>query len=167
VQDRVADYILTVSVINVGVGVIVAAGAWLLGLGAPIMWGGLATLLNFVPYVGPLAMLFLLTLFGLGSAEAPLVGMIPAAAFLALHTIEANVITPAVLGARFTTNPVMILLALAYFGWIWGVTGALLSVPILLTLNALMEHLGRPNLVGFVFGEPLFPDKVLELQQGA
>jgi len=163
VQDRVAEYILTVSVINAGVGVVVALGAWLLGLGAPVMWGGLAMLLNFVPYIGPLIMLSLLTLFGLGSAEAPLVGLIPAAAYLGLHTVESNVVTPAVLGARFTTNPVMILLALTYFGWIWGVAGALLSVPILLTLTALIEHLGRPNFVGFLFGEPLFASNVLEL----
>ena len=162
VQDRVADYILTVSVINAGVGVVVALGAWLLGLGAPVMWGGLAMLLNFVPYIGPLVMLSLLTLFGLGSAEAPLVGLIPAAAYLGLHTVESNVITPTVLGVRFTTNPVMILLALTYFGWIWGVVGALLSVPILLTLTALVEHLGRPNFVGFLFGEPLFASNVLE-----
>lgn len=165
VQDRVADYILTVSVINAGVGVVVALGAWLLGLGAPVMWGGLAMLLNFVPYIGPLVMLSLLTLFGLGSAEAPLIGLIPAAAYLALHTVESNVVTPAVLGARFTTNPVMILLALTYFGWIWGVVGALLSVPILLTLTALVEHLGRPNFVGFLFGEPLFASNVLELHR--
>jgi len=165
VQDRVADYILTVSVINAGVGLVVALGAWLLGLGAPVMWGGLAMLLNFVPYIGPLVMLFLLALFGLGSAEAPLVGLIPAAAYLGLHTVESNVVTPAVLGARFTTNPVMILLALTYFGWIWGVVGALLSVPILLTLTALVEHLGRPNFVGFLFGEPLFASNVLELQR--
>jgi len=163
VQDRVADYILTVSVINAGVGLVVALGAWLLGLGAPAMWGGLAMLLNFVPYIGPLVMLSLLTLFGLGTAEAPLVGLIPAAAYLGLHTVESNVITPSVLGARFTTNPVMILLALTYFGWIWGVAGALLSVPILLTLTALVEHLGRPNVIGFLFGEPLFASNVLEL----
>lgn len=164
VQDRVAEYILTVSVINAGVGVVVALGAWAFGLGAPVMWGGLAMLLNFVPYIGPLVMLSLLALFGLGSAETPLMGMIPAAAYLALHTVEANVVTPSVLGARFTTNPVMILLALTYFGWIWGVVGALLSVPILLTLTALIEHLGRPNFIGFLFGEPLFASNVLELQ---
>ena len=60
------------------------------------------------------------------------------------------------LGARFTLNPVMILLSISYFSWIWGVIGALLSVPILLTLTALVEHLGKPNIVGFLFGEPLF-----------
>jgi predicted PurR-regulated permease PerM len=156
VQDRVAAYILTVSIINLGVGVVVALGAWTLGLGAPVMWGGLATLLNFIPYIGPLAMTALLALFGLGTAEAPLVGMIPAAAYLGLHAVEANVVTPAILGVRFTMNPVMILLALSYFTWIWGVFGSLLSVPILLALTALFDHLGRPNIVGFLFGEPLF-----------
>jgi predicted PurR-regulated permease PerM len=59
-------------------------------------------------------------------------------------------------------NPVLILLALSYFSWIWGVTGALLSVPILLTLTALVDHLGKPNLIGFIFGEPLFAGNPLE-----
>ena len=164
VQDRVAAYILTVGLINTGVGVVVTLGAWIMGLDAPMMWGGLAALLNFVPYVGPLAMVGLLSLFGIGSADHLLVGLIPAAAYLGLHTIEANIVTPAVLGARFTMNPVLILLALTYFGWIWGVAGALLSVPILLTLTALIDHLGRPNFIGFLFGEPLFAANVLDLQ---
>jgi predicted PurR-regulated permease PerM len=163
VQDRVAAYILTVAVINFGVGVIVTLAAWALGMPFPVMWGGLAALLNFVPYIGPLAMIALLTLFGLGTADAPLVGMIPAAAYLGLHAIESNLVTPAILGARFTMNPVLILLALSYFSWIWGVTGALLSVPILLTITALIDHLGRPNLIGFIFGEPLFHASVLDL----
>jgi predicted PurR-regulated permease PerM len=163
VQDRVAAYILTVGVINLGVGVIVTLGAWALGLKAPLMWGGLAALLNFVPYLGPMAMVLLLALFGLGSADSPVVGLIPAAAYLGLHTVESNVITPAVLGARFTMNPVLILLALSYFSWIWGVIGALLSVPLLLALTALVDHLGRPNLIGFLFGEPLFAANVLDL----
>ncbi|MDE1467163.1 AI-2E family transporter [Aurantiacibacter sp. D1-12] len=164
VQDRVAAYIMTVGVINLGVGVVVALGAWAMGMDAPIMWGGLAALLNFIPYVGPLMMIVLLGLFGLGSADSVFVGLIPAAAYLGLHTVESNVVTPSVLGARFTMNPVAILLALAYFGWIWGVAGALLSVPILLTLAALIDHLGRPNFIGFIFGEPLFSTNILDMQ---
>ncbi len=156
VQDRVADYILTVTWINASVGVIVALGAWALGVEAPIMWGGLAMMLNFVPYIGPLAMVALLALFGIGTADTVWLGIVPAAAYLALHTVESNVVTPSILGARFTMNPVMILIALSYFSWIWGVFGALLSVPILLTLTALFDHVGRPNLIGFIFGEPLF-----------
>ena len=64
-------------------------------------------------------------------------------------------------------NPVLILIALMYFTWIWGVTGALLSVPILLTLTALVDHLGKPNLIGFMFGEPLFATNPLEAADGA
>lgn len=163
VQDRVAAYILTVTLINLVVGVIVALGAWMLGMDAPIMWGGLAALLNYLPYLGPLAMTGLLGLYGLGTAETILLGLLPAAAYLGLHTVESNIVTPAILGARFTVNPVLILIALSYFAWIWGVAGALLSVPILLTLTALVDHLGRPNLIGFVFGEPLFETNLLEM----
>ncbi|WP_299310016.1 AI-2E family transporter [uncultured Croceicoccus sp.] len=156
VQDRVASYIFTVGMINASVGVVVALGAWALGMNAPIMWGGLAALLNFLPYLGPLAMTGLLLLFGLGGADTILAGLIPAAAYLALHGVEANAITPAILGKRFTVNPVLILLAISYFTWVWGALGALLSVPILITLIALFQHLGHPNIIGFLFGEPLF-----------
>ena len=162
VQDRVASYILTVAMINAGVGIVAALGAWALDLPAPIMWGGLAMIMNFIPYIGPMVMVGLTALFGIGTADTVALGLLPAAAYLGLHTIEANVVTPAVLGARFTMNPVMILIALSYFTWIWGVLGALLSVPILLILTALFDHLGRPNLVGFIFGEPLFASEIDE-----
>jgi predicted PurR-regulated permease PerM len=112
--------------------------------------------LNFLPYVGPLIMMAALTLFGLGTQDNALIGMIPALAFLGVHAVESNVVTPAILGARFTMNPVLILFSISYFSWIWGVAGALLSIPILITLKALFDHIGTPNLVGFLFGEPLF-----------
>lgn len=156
VQDRVASYILTVAQVNLGVGLIVALGAWAFGLRAPIMWGGLAFVFNFLPYVGPLAMMGLLGLVGLGTADTVLLGLVPMLAFLALHAIESNLVTPSILGARFTINPVAILIGISYFTWIWGVIGALLSMPILLVIAALFEHIGRPNIVGFLFGEPLF-----------
>lgn len=163
VQDRVAAYILTVGWINAGVGVIVALGAWAMGVEAPVMWGGLAAILNFLPYIGPLIMFALLALFGIGTAETAVLGLIPAAAYIGLHTVESNIVTPSILGARFTMNPVMILIALSYFSWIWGVFGALLSVPILLTLTAFFDHVGKPNLVGFIFGEPLFATNLMDL----
>lgn len=156
VQDRVAGYILTVAQINLGVGVIVASAAYGWGMTAPVMWGGLAFVLNFLPYLGPLVMVALLALVGLGTASTVPLGLVPPLAFLALHAVEANVVTPAILGARFTLNPVSILVAFGYFTWIWGPLGAILSVPILLTVSAFIDHLGRPNIVGFLFGEPLF-----------
>lgn len=156
VQDRVAGYLLTVALINLGVGVIVAGGAHLFGLSAPIMWGGLAFVFNFLPYLGPLAMMALLGLVGLGTASSMSVGFVPLIAFIALHTVEANFVTPAILGARLTVSPVSILVAISYFSWIWGVPGALLSVPILLIIEAMLDNLGRPNVIGFLLGEPLF-----------
>ncbi|EGD57202.1 hypothetical protein Y88_3510 [Novosphingobium nitrogenifigens DSM 19370] len=156
VQDRVASYILTVAQINLALGLIVFIGASWWGLAAPIMWGGLAFALNFLPYMGPLTMFFLLGLVGLGTANTVVLGLVPALAFLALHAIEANLVTPSILGARFTLNPVSILISFSFFTWVWGVLGALLSMPILLTLSSLIDHLGRPNLFGFLFGEPLF-----------
>lgn len=105
----------------------------------------------------------LLALFGIGTAETVLLGIIPAAAYLGLHTVESNIVTPSILGARFTMNPVLILIALSYFSWVWGVFGALLSVPILLMLTAFFDHVGRPNLVGFIFGEPLFATNLMEM----
>ncbi len=157
VQDRVGGYILTVALINFCIGAIVAIGAWLLGMEAPVMWGGLAALLNFLPYVGPVAMIAALGLFSMGSGAGVAEGLIPPLAYFGLHLVEANVITPSILGARFTLNPVLILVSISYFSWIWGVPGALLSVPILITFAALFEHVGTPNIVGFLFGEPLFP----------
>lgn len=157
VQDRVAQYFATVTSINIAIGVIVASGAWAMGMTAPLMWGGLAALLNFLPYLGPLAMTVFLTLYGLSTDGNIFIALIPAFAYVGLHTVEANVVTPSVLGVRFTINPVVILIAISYFAWIWGVVGALLSVPIVITLKALFHHIGKPNLLGFAFGETLFP----------
>ncbi len=156
VQERVGAYIATVGLINLGVGVLIGAISWAVGLDAPVMWGGLAALLNFIPYVGPLTMIGLMLAFGLGTADDLWMGLAPAAAYLAVHLVEANVATPAILGRKFTLNPVVILIALSYFTWVWGIAGAFLAIPLLLTMLALFEHIGSPNIVGFVLGEDLF-----------
>jgi predicted PurR-regulated permease PerM len=161
VQDRVAGYILTVAAINFCVGVLAALGAWAFGLDAPVMWGGIAFVLNFLPYVGPLTMVSVLGVFGLANESTLFAALAPAAAYLALHAVESNIVTPSILGVRFTVSPVWILLSISYWSWIWGVVGALLSVPILLTVAALIEHLGKPNVVGFLFGEPLFREPIV------
>ncbi len=156
VQRRVGAYLLTVTLINIGVGVIVGLGAWAFGFESPVMWGGIAALLNFLPYFGPLITGVLLAAVGLGTADSILVGLLPALFYLGLHTIEANFVTPALLGRRFTVNPVAILVAFSFFSWVWGALGAILSIPLLIILLALFEHMGRPNVIGFLFGEDLF-----------
>ncbi len=156
ITEDLSHYIGAVTTINIAVGVIVAFGAWALGIESPLMWGGLAAILNFIPYLGPMLMAVLLFGFGAASTGDLAGGLAPTAAYIGLQAIEANLVTPAILGRRFSMNPVLILLAISYFTWIWGLAGALIAVPLLIVGKALVDQLGSPNIIGFILGEPLF-----------
>lgn len=156
ITEDLSHYIGAVTIINIGVGVLVAFGAWMLDIESPLMWGGIAAILNFIPYLGP--MLTAVLLFGFGAASTGDLGggLVPVAAYIALQAVEANLVTPSILGRRFSMNPVVILLAISYFTWIWGLAGALIAVPLLIVGKALVDQLGSPNIIGFMLGEPLF-----------
>jgi len=156
ITEDLSHYIGAVTIINIAVGMLVAFGAWLLDIESPLMWGGIAAILNFIPYLGPMLMAVLLFGFGAASSGDLGGGIVPMAAYIGLQAIEANLVTPSILGRRFSMNPVIILLAISYFTWIWGLAGALIAVPLLITGKALVEQLGSPNIVGFMLGEPLF-----------
>ena len=156
ITEDLSHYIGAVTSINIAVGMVVAFGAWMLDIESPLMWGGLATILNFIPYLGPMLMAVLLFGFGAASTGDLAAGLAPTAAYIGLQTIEANFVTPAILGRRFSMNPVVILLAISYFTWIWGLAGALIAVPLLIVGKALVDQLGSPNIIGFILGEPLF-----------
>lgn len=156
VYESLSHYVRTVALINFGVGVLVCLATWLLGFDAPIMWGGLAALLNFIPYLGPMVTLTLLTLVGLGTGSSIGAGLAPALTYLGIHLVESNVVTPSVLGNRLAVSPIAIIISISFFSWVWGIVGAVLSVPLLIIVSVLLEHLGRPNVIGFALGEPLF-----------
>ncbi len=157
-QSQIGTYFITnISVAGV-IGIIVSAGAWAFGWDMPLMWGGLAAIFNLLPYIGPLTMIALLALFGLGS-DAPLGWAIaPMICYGVLHATEANVVTPIILGKRLAVSPVAILASLIFFSWVWGVAGALLAAPLLLILSVMLDYVGRPNLIGFLLGEPLISE---------
>ena len=146
-----AQYLLTITVINAGLGAVVALLLWLLGMPTPLMWGGLAALFNFVPYAGPIVVFGLIGLGGLIVFTEPLAALLPALAFAACHLLEANVVTPRVVGHRLTISPVSILLALSFWGWVWGTVGALVSVPLLILMRVMLDRVGRPDVLGFLF----------------
>jgi len=146
-----ASYLLTVAMINVGLGAVVALIVWALGMPTPLMWGGLAALFNFIPYVGPIVVVGLLAVGGMITFTEPFQALLPAGAFLLCHLIEANFITPQIVGKRLTMSPVAILLALSFWGWVWGTVGALVSVPLLILGHVLLERVGRPDVAGFLF----------------
>lgn len=145
VVDATSAYLTTIVFINIMLGLSVAALLWLLGMPSPLMWGGIVALCNFVPYVGPVVAAGLLALGGLMTFDSVAVALLPAFIQIALHTVEANVITPLVLGRRLTLNPMLILVSLSFWGWIWGAPGAFLAVPILLVGQTLWLSLVSPK----------------------
>jgi predicted PurR-regulated permease PerM len=141
IEHNLASYVAVVTVINFCLGVLVAFGAWLFGFGNPVIFGIVAMLLNYIPYIGPACMA--LVLLGGGLVTFPTLGyaLLPPAAFVALTTLEGHVVTPTVLGRRLTLNPLAVFLALAFWTWMWGPTGAFLSVPILIVALVIFGHL--------------------------
>ena len=148
IQASVSTYLFTVGVINLGFGIVMALILHVLGMPNAILWGAMAGMVNFIPYFGPVVGVLILGVAGLLSLETVGQGLAPAGAYLLLHLIESNVFTPMVLGRRFTLNPVVIFVVLIFFTWLWGVIGALLAVPLLVTLRVICDHFPRLRTVG-------------------
>ncbi len=168
--DVAADtgrYVAVIAVINILLGVVVTLVFYALGIETPWMWGGLAALLNFVPYAGPVVFFLLAVLGGMTVAPDPLTGMIPALAYLGINLAEAYVFTPLVLGRRFHVNPLLIMVALSFWGWVWGAVGALLAVPLLIIMKSLLERIGGPNITGFLLDQTTLIREVPRQQQSA
>jgi predicted PurR-regulated permease PerM len=140
IQHNTSNYLFSVSLINIGLGAVVSGGLYLMGVPNAVMWGMLVAVLNFVPYFGPVAGIILLGTVGLLTFDTLWKGLLPPAWYLLLHLLEANLITPVVLGRRFTLNPVVIFVSLIFWTWLWGVPGALLSVPILVSIKVVCDR---------------------------
>jgi predicted PurR-regulated permease PerM len=145
IEDHLASYVAIVTVINFGLGVVVAIGAWLLGFPNPIIFGMLAAGLNYLPYVGAACMTVILLAVGLVTFPSLGYAFVPPAAFVAVATIEGQFITPAVLGRRLTLNPLVVLLALAFWAWLWGPIGAFLAVPLTIVGLVTLQYLFPPD----------------------
>jgi predicted PurR-regulated permease PerM len=146
-----STYIGTITVINVALGALTALVLWGLGMDSPIMWGGIVAVLNYIPYLGPIAAALLLALGGLMTFADPWAALLPPAIFVGLHMIEANVLTPLIVGRKLTINPLLILVSLSFWAWVWGTTGALLAVPLLIILKTVFSAAGTPDIAGFLF----------------
>jgi predicted PurR-regulated permease PerM len=151
VVDATARYIATITSINVILGSIVSIAVYLIGLPTPLMWGGLVALLNYVPYLGPISAAVLLALGGLMTFTDPWTAALPPLVFIGLHLIEANLVTPMIVGRKLTISPLLILVALSFWGWVWGTVGAVLAVPLLIIIHTVLDAAGRPDIAGFLF----------------
>jgi len=151
-ERQVSSYLLTITLINALLGAVLGGAVWLLGLPNPALWGAMAFVLNFIPFLGPLTgvvvlgVVALVTFPGLGHAL-----LVPAVYFL-LHSVETNLITPLVLVRRLTLNPLVMFLWLSLWFWLWGILGALLAVPMLKTLKIFCDNIPQLARVGQFLG---------------
>ena len=154
IQDVVDDtsaYLGTITIINLSLGLVIAFLLWLIGMPYPLMWGGIVALFNYVPYFGPIAAACLLALAGLMTFPDIWVALLPAAIMIGCHLLEANAVTPFIVGHRLTINPIMILISLSFWSWVWGTPGALLAVPLLIIIQTVIGAAGKPDIAGFLF----------------
>jgi predicted PurR-regulated permease PerM len=141
IESQLSRYLFTITVINACLGLAVGTAVGLLGLRNPVMWGAMVTLLNFVPYLGALTGIICMTIGALLSFDSLGYALIFPAVYLALGTLEGSFITPWIMGRSLTLNPVIILLSLTFWGWMWGIVGIILAVPILAAFKILCAHI--------------------------
>jgi predicted PurR-regulated permease PerM len=153
IEREISHYLLTIAFINAGLGAATTLAMWALGMPNPVLWGVVAAVLNFVPYLGSACTLVVLTVVAVITFDTLGQASLVPGAFLVLATLEGQVINPIIVGRRMSLNPPAIVLALMVGGWIWGVVGLLIAVPVLViariycahseTLAGLGELLGR------------------------
>ena len=145
IEENLASYVAVMTCINVALGIVVTAGAWLFGFPNPWIFGTMAMVLNYLPYIGPACVAITLFVVGLVTFPTLSYALLPPACFVGLTTIEGQLITPTILGHRLTLNPLAVLLALAFWAWLWGPMGAFLAVPLTIVILVTMTHLFPPD----------------------
>jgi predicted PurR-regulated permease PerM len=131
IERDISAYLVTITAMNLAVGIATGIVAAACGLGDPLLWGTAAFLLNYVPILGPTAGVVLLLLAGLLTIDRLPLAFLPAGLYLGIHVLEGETITPMLLARRFTINPVLVIIAVIFWYWVWGVPGAILATPML------------------------------------
>ncbi len=143
IEYDISGYLVTITIINAAVGFVMASVMWLTGVGDPILWGTVAFLLNYVPILGTLLGVLIFLFAGLLTIDTLWLALLPAGLYLGLHLIEGETLTPMLLARRFTLNPVLVIISLVFWFWMWGIPGAILSVPMLATTKIVCDRI-RP-----------------------
>jgi predicted PurR-regulated permease PerM len=141
IEGQVSRYLFTITMINCSLGFAVGTAVGLLGMPNPVMWGVLVAILNFIPYLGALTGIVCMTLAAMLSFPSVSYALLFPAAYLTLATLEGNFITPMVMGRSLTLNPVLVLLSLTFWGWMWGIVGVILAVPMLAAFKIFCSHI--------------------------
>jgi predicted PurR-regulated permease PerM len=153
IEDEISSYLATITLINFGLGCAYALAMWLLGMPNPLLWGGMVFVFNYMPYIGALADLVILTIVALLSFNNPLhIVLVPIVA-LCLSTLEGQFITPMVVGHRLALSPVAIFITLMTFSWLWGIPGLIIAVPLLASVKIICDRIDPLEPIGIMLGE--------------
>jgi predicted PurR-regulated permease PerM len=152
IRTDVTRYLLTVTAINIGLGVVTAAAMALLGMPNPALWGVMATVLNFVPYLGSTVTLAVIAAVALLTFDSLAEAITRPLTFLGIATLEGQLITPYILGQRLMLHPVIIFVCLIFWAWLWGIPGALLAVPLTMTIKIVCDAVPPLRPIGLLMG---------------
>lgn len=141
VEGEVSKYLAIITLINIGLGVIVAGVLFVIGMPNPVLWGAIAALLNFMPYLGALITTVLLGASALLTFDGLALPALIVGSFLSLTVLEGQFITPLILGNRLALNPLVVFISVVFWFWLWGVLGALMAVPILITFKLIGDQI--------------------------
>lgn len=143
IEQDISSYLLTITIMNACVGIATALVMRIFGVDDPLLWGTLAFLLNYVPIIGPIIGIILFLLVGLLVIDDFWTAFLPATWYFIIHLIEGSAITPILVAKRFTLNPVLVILSLVFWYWMWGVAGAILAMPMLAITKIICDRIPR------------------------
>ena len=141
IERDISVYLITITIMNALVGVATALAMWLTGVGDPILWGTVAFLLNYLPILGTALGALIFLFAGLLTHDTLWQALLPAGLYVGLHLVEGETVTPMLLARRFTLNPVLIIISLVFWFWMWGVPGMILSMPMLAITKIICDRL--------------------------
>src|ERR1035437_3816796 len=141
IESDISAYLVTITIMNAAVGVTTGLAMWLTGVGDPILWGTATFLLNYVPIVGPALGVLIFLLAGQLTHDTLWQALLPAGLYLGFHLIEGESVTPMLLARRFTLDPVLVIISLVFWFWMWGVPGAILAVPMLAITKIICDRI--------------------------
>ncbi len=149
-----STYLFTITMINLGLGLSQGLAMLALGMPDPWLWGALGFLFNYIPFLGAMVGTALVALAAVSTVPDSAVLWLAPLSFYVLSAFEGYFITPMLLGRRFRLNPLALLLGLLVWGWIWGIAGALLAVPILVALKVVSRRVGGLRVVSHAMDGP-------------
>ena len=151
-EASISTYLVTVTLVNLALGLAVAIVMFLLKMPNPVLWGVMAALAEFIPYLGASALVALLTLAGLVTFEQVGHALLVPLAYLGVNVLQSQLVSPLILGRRLTLNPVAIFVGLVFWWWIWGVPGAFIAVPLIATFKIFCDHIEALAPIGEFLG---------------